>query len=1091
MRPVKLTVAGMRSYRTQRTLDFTDRSLMAILGDTGSGKSSLLEALYGALYGGSTWDARGLGALVADGVQTLQIELVFRARGQTYTVSRSTSRKAYPPAKHVLDGPNGEHLDGDRDVSRRIVELVGLTGQEFLRVVILPQGRFGQLLQGAPSERTPVLRGILGLGVLDRVRETADRQATTLALALEPVVAARARLYPDPRAIAATAEAASNRAAALVSSLSGSLKALRDLDAATRAVSSSLPLVSGALEAVRGTDLHPVLLTLSDADTAETKLREQAAGLAEQVSALEGRAVTLEAELAESAAVGITPAALATMGSALNNVATTLPVLAEQARRHAQERAEFTVDTDQLRIDLAAAQAAKAVADAHQAGLPDLQTAAEEAAEYARRQSDRIAALGDAVAALAAQRDHLSDGGHKTLTSADALRTARHELAGTAAAQSAAEEALASLRAANAAAHVARQHKAGEPCPVCEQTLPASFNPPEIIGERDLVEELAEAKDRASEAATEERQADRKLDNERQQLLALVSAAATSATKVTQLLDGAVEAGAFDADACAAIVDAAVQRVLDLPDDNAVKTDELHAATYNLTEALISATAVDAAERMASSPATTPAMTDAGEKQVAADTALKSARDQTDKLRGEAQQLIAEHAAAEKSLERRRREHEAAIERTAQAAEDLAEIISALPDLISGPLVSALGMTSTDPGAALLEAGELPRDLLVSLRTDIDVRQTELERLSDERDSAGKELRRLDGQRSDLREARTVAVERPRTAARRTWERAHNTLAVLTGTLSTLADAWADLVRTAQVATLPTLPAGLNETIDFDVPDAVLSEQVTALKSRLDSAVTHAEAVAVVAQQGLTLADGVVARLLATSAVTSLEDLAEQVSHAKFEVRQATERLKRATEQIPLAEAMDIGVTALSQQLRVLRQVKDLLNPSSFPQFVVEQRQVALLRIASSLFGQLTRDGYGFDEDFMIVDRRTGQPRHPKTLSGGETFLASLALALALVEISNRSGGQLDCLFLDEGFGSLDASILGEALDVLRLQATGGRLVGVISHLHAVAAELDDVLVVTKEVDGSTFRWLDPDERDAYLLDESAAGLLS
>ena len=124
------------------------------------------------------------------------------------------------------------------------------------------------------------------------------------------------------------------------------------------------------------------------------------------------------------------------------------------------------------------------------------------------------------------------------------------------------------------------------------------------------------------------------------------------------------------------------------------------------------------------------------------------------------------------------------------------------------------------------------------------------------------------------------------------------------------------------------------------------------------------------------------------------------------------------------------------------------------------------------------REAYGFGDDFMIVDRRTGQPRHAKTPSGGETFLASLALALALVEISNRSGGQLDALFLDEGFGSLDASIHGDALGVLREQAAGGRLVGVISHLHAVAAQLNDVLVVTKSIDGSDFRWLDADERD-------------
>lgn len=275
MRPVKLTVAGMRSYRAQRTLDFTDRTLIAILGDTGSGKSSLLEALYGALYGGSTWDARGLGALIADGVQTLQIKLDFRARGNTYTVSRSTSRKNYPPSKHVLDGPGGEHLDGEKDVNRRIVELVGLTGQEFLRVVILPQGRFGQLLQGTSGERTPILRGILGLGVLDQVRDIADRQAGSLGVALEPFVAARARLYPDPQAIADAAEAESKQQAQTVERLGTAAEALRDLDAATKSVSGALPAVSAALDVATATELAPVLATLAAADAADEKATAQ------------------------------------------------------------------------------------------------------------------------------------------------------------------------------------------------------------------------------------------------------------------------------------------------------------------------------------------------------------------------------------------------------------------------------------------------------------------------------------------------------------------------------------------------------------------------------------------------------------------------------------------------------------------------------------------------------------------------------------------------------------------------------------------------------------------------------------------------
>src|SRR5438132_3569262 len=71
----------------------------------------------------------------------------------------------------------------------------------------------------------------------------------------------------------------------------------------------------------------------------------------------------------------------------------------------------------------------------------------------------------------------------------------------------------------------------------------------------------------------------------------------------------------------------------------------------------------------------------------------------------------------------------------------------------------------------------------------------------------------------------------------------------------------------------------------------------------------------------------------------------------------------------------------------------------------------------------VTYDPRGADRSrtFEIVDRLTGLPRGVKTLSGGETFLASQALALGLVELAGRGGGRLDSLFLDEGFGSLDA----------------------------------------------------------------------
>lgn len=127
--------------------------------------------------------------------------------------------------------------------------------------------------------------------------------------------------------------------------------------------------------------------------------------------------------------------------------------------------------------------------------------------------------------------------------------------------------------------------------------------------------------------------------------------------------------------------------------------------------------------------------------------------------------------------------------------------------------------------------------------------------------------------------------------------------------------------------------------------------------------------------------------------------------------------------------------------------------------YVVTRKQQTLLAVATELLGSMTGNRYGFSKEFEIVDRLTGLPRGVKTLSGGETFLASLALALGMVELAGRGGGRLEAL--DEGFGALDANSLSEALNALGRQAETCRLVAVISHLRSVAEAMDRVLAVT------------------------------
>jgi exonuclease SbcC len=134
----------------------------------------------------------------------------------------------------------------------------------------------------------------------------------------------------------------------------------------------------------------------------------------------------------------------------------------------------------------------------------------------------------------------------------------------------------------------------------------------------------------------------------------------------------------------------------------------------------------------------------------------------------------------------------------------------------------------------------------------------------------------------------------------------------------------------------------------------------------------------------------------------------------------------------------------------------------------------------------VTGGQYGFTKDFDIVDRQTNTTRTPDTLSGGETFLVSLALALGLVELADRSGGRLQALFLDEGFGSLDPDALDQALSALERRAEAGRLIAMISHVPAIAERIEQVLQVTKTPQGSEVRLLTEDERAALLLDDAA-----
>lgn len=115
-------------------------------------------------------------------------------------------------------------------------------------------------------------------------------------------------------------------------------------------------------------------------------------------------------------------------------------------------------------------------------------------------------------------------------------------------------------------------------------------------------------------------------------------------------------------------------------------------------------------------------------------------------------------------------------------------------------------------------------------------------------------------------------------------------------------------------------------------------------------------------------------------------------------------------------------------------------------------------------------DGRSKDNlEIRVLDHYTGRYRSVRTLSGGETFKASLALALGLSDVIQRQSGgiSVDCLFVDEGFGALDAESLEQACQTLRTLVSGECMIGIISHVPQLREQIEDQLIVKRTGQGS------------------------
>ena len=162
-------------------------------------------------------------------------------------------------------------------------------------------------------------------------------------------------------------------------------------------------------------------------------------------------------------------------------------------------------------------------------------------------------------------------------------------------------------------------------------------------------------------------------------------------------------------------------------------------------------------------------------------------------------------------------------------------------------------------------------------------------------------------------------------------------------------------------------------------------------------------------------------------------------------------------------------------------------NRLGLERYVLREYFKEVLRVATQILEKLTEGRYAFvlqkkaqrhvttqtGLEIDIYDDEIGETRSVHTLSGGESFIAALALALALGEIIQRQNGgaQIDTLFIDEGFGSLDEDALHIALETLRTLESQNRMIGIISHVKELHTEIPDQIDVISHDGESTIKY--------------------
>lgn len=1083
MRPVKLTVSAFGPYAAEVSVDFEklgEEGLYLICGDTGAGKTTIFDAISFALFGYASGADRSARSLRSDfarpDVETF-VELAFEHRGERYVVRRNPE---YERPKKRGDGTTTQLADatlthegeppvtGARGVDKAIEELLGIDRNQFSQIVMIAQGDFRRLLQADTKERAAIMRKLFGtapyLGfqnaLATRSRELEERSK-----------AVRERLLALVPSIAVTGEQREARLAALVDSeapdadealslLSEQRKdddaELGRLEEARAKAAAEVERLSALFDRVR--QLAEQRQTLGEAERELAGASDAVARAKEAFSAQEARADERQCLAGEAAVIARELEQLSGLDAA----------------SQAEEKAKRALDTARDRK----AKAGSKLGEANEA-LSDAQGKASQLAdapaalaraEAAEQQASRL--LADATSALEALRG---------------LRGRERELAELRAQAKKAQDDLG--EATNAAGKLEAQAADLREREVSlrgsdaelERAKSAHSELERLVGQ--TRESYREVRDRKATADKDAAELSRTQGIYLEKSAALEAARSEHASKQRAFLGGQagiLAQGLVEGVPCPVCGSthhphaAVCEGVVPTQDEVDAAAAAFQAASDEAGKASAAvAAACERAERSASELSAAEERVGTAEELIAKGKDLAGQLEDAAASVDAAEKRVGEHDALDAelaALESRRASAAKAIDEAREAADSLQRQVVAL-EASCAELASSLGQLDD-------EAAE---NDVRNRRRELDDAHEATEGARARADELSRATSRVEGLRQQL-----PALDYECDEAASAVSRAEAELADATATLRTIKGSLTYESATAakgQMDAIERQISAIDEAREH-ANGALREAQATA--KQLEGRVTATrERITQLSEDGEIDANRTSEDLAAArDARASVDEERAVVSSRVSSNGRLAEQLRSLGESGQDVAARYAEMDALSRTASGRLSGKQRLSFETYLQARWFDRVLAAAnrRLVSMTEGRYElvrhkgmRSGGGAAQtglDLDVLDSFTGKPRDASSLSGGESFKASLALALGLSDVvqAHAGGIELDTMFVDEGFGSLDQESLALTVRVLTGAENSNKLVGIISHVDELRTSIDHKIVVERGRAGSTLR---------------------